>query len=218
MKQLYKVFQAITLLIAVSLSTACSSGETQEDEPVADPGTEQPGPDEPSEPDKPSIDGFYADMGNFANASDFNIFNTAIDNRQLLSVSTVDGVTTEYYATKEMFIDEDGRFNDFEPYMAFLYNKIKTSATAIELSGDNTYKIHTGVLYYDDRDYENTILYRFNAGRIFGKMAYLISDTKEYTYGIGGDKLVCSTGDVYTISDGLLKNEATGTILVRYTP
>lgn len=59
--------------------------------------------------------GYYTDLSYVAKQSDFNEINEAINNHELLKSYTYGGERHNYYATKDLFLDSEGGFDDTNP-------------------------------------------------------------------------------------------------------
>lgn len=160
--------------------------------------------------------GWYIDMNNVAKLSDFNEINTAINNHELLSSYSYGGERHNYYAEYDLFVDSEGRYGDFDAHFGRLRFSIHSMCIAIQIVDDSTIKDYIGSLYAEGKG-SGDMLYKINAGSIFGNMAYYGTPVYK-TYTKMGDKLYLADGTIYTItSDGLVK-DGESTTMKKYNP
>lgn len=155
------------------------------------------------------LKGWYTNLSEVAKQSDFNVINEAIDNEEVLSSYRYGGQTHKHIASYDEFIDSDGAYHDSDASFGRLRFTISTPINAIRIVDDSTILFYSAWLYIDGRGLGDTV-YKFDAGRIFGNMAYYGTPTY-YTYAQVENKLVVSNGDIYTVVDGgLIKDGSSG--------
>lgn len=152
----------------------------------------------------------------FATAADFEEINVAIDNHELLSSSRYH----EVYAEVESFLSEDGGWNSFDWYLGRLCEAGPDGwSEVIHIVDDTKIEIY-GLHLYKDTGTTNSKgerrIYRFNAGRHFGKMAYYGSPST-YFYVKTGNKIAVSNGNIYALTaEGLIGRS--GNIMPPFKP
>ena len=155
------------------------------------------------------IKGWYTNLNLVAKQSDFNVINQAINNNEVLSSYKYGGVTHTYVASRNLFIDNDGRYSDSNAHFGRLRFSIQTPINVIRIVDDNSLLFYSGWLYEDGASSDDAI-YKIYAGSIFGNMTYYGTPTY-YTYARIDNKIILSNGDIYTIIDGdLIKDGSSG--------
>lgn len=166
------------------------------------------------------LTGYYTDLNKPAKQSDFNELNTAINNGELLTSYHYGGQTHNYWADYDLFINEEGRYDDSDPHCGRLRWAIKnTQIKVIHIIDKSTLTVYYANLYVDNSSGANSRekVYKLYAGSIFGNMAYCDNPTY-YTYVKEDNKIVVSNGDIYTItSNGLIK-DGSSSLLSKYDP
>lgn len=165
-----------------------------------------------SEGGQGGLTGWYTDLSQVAKQSDFNAINEAIDNEEVLSSYR----TGKYIASYDLFIDSDGEFRDSNAYFGRLRFAIPIVINSIRIVDSNTLLFYVGFLYVDGRG-DGDSIYKLNAGRIFGNMAYYGSPTY-YTYAKADNKIIVSNGDIFTIVDGGLIKDGSSSRWSKYDP
>lgn len=163
------------------------------------------------------LQGWYTDLSQPAQQSDFNEINTAINNHELLSSY---GSGNNYYATYDLFIDDDyGNYYDGAAYFGRLRNSVNKTIWALQIVDESTLKIYSGVLYPEGGYGTNGMeaFYKLYAGSIFGNMAYYATSTY-YTYVKSDNKIVITNGDIYTITGNSLIKDGSSILLSKYDP
>lgn len=160
--------------------------------------------------------GYYTDLSCVAKQSDFNEINEAINNNELLASYKYGGEWHNYYATKGLFIESDGRFSDFDANCGRLRFTITCQINVIRIVDDNTLYVYYAWLYEEGRG-SGDVVYKIYAGPIFGNMAYREKPTI-YSYVVVDNKLIVSNGDIYTISGNTIRKDGSSSILTKYNP
>lgn len=163
------------------------------------------------------LQGWYTDLSQPAQQSDFNEINTAINNHELLSSY---GSGNNYYATYDLFIDDDnGNYYDGAAYFGRLRNAVNKAIWALQIVDESTLKIYSGVLYPEGGYGTNGMeaFYKLYAGSIFGNMAYYATPTY-YTYVKSDNKIIITNGDIYTITGNSLIKDGSSILLSKYDP
>lgn len=160
--------------------------------------------------------GYYTDLSYVAKQSDFNEINEAINNHELLKSYYYGGERHNYYATKDLFIQSDGSFSDFDPNCGRLRFSINSQITVIRIVDDNTLYVYYAWLYEEGYG-RGDVVYKIYAGPIFGNMAYREEPTI-YSYVVVENKLIVSNGDIYTISGNTIRKDGSSSILTKYNP
>lgn len=163
-----------------------------------------------------SLRGWYTDLSYVATQSDFNVINAAINNHEVLSSYRYGGQTHTYVASRDLFINSDGMYNDVEPYLGRLRFSISNPINAIRIVDDSTLLFYVGWLYEDGKGDGDTV-YRLYAGSIFGNMAYCGSPLY-YSYIRTDNMIIVSNGDIYTIVDGGLVKNGSSSPWSKYDP
>jgi len=203
-KYLQKLF--FLLLMAFSLSFVCvACSDDEEDEQIEE-------IDENS-----GIKGWYTNLNDLGKQSDFDEINKAIRNREVLSSYRYGGETHEYVASRDLFINSNGRFNDSDAYYGRLRFSAPTLINVIRILDEQTLVFYVGGLYEDGAYNDGEALYTFYAGNIFGNMTYYGTPTY-YTYAKVENKLVVTNGDIYTITSSGLIKEGSSDLLSKYDP
>ena len=162
------------------------------------------------------LKGWYTDLSSVAKESDFNEINKAIHNHEVLSSYRYDGEIHEYVASRDLFFNDDGYYNDYESYFGRLRFSITSQITVIHILDEQTLQVYYASLYETGTSKEDAV-YSFYAGPIFGNMTYYGSPSY-YTFFRVDNKLILSNGDIYTVtSSGLIKDGDT-TLLSKYDP
>lgn len=158
--------------------------------------------------------GYYTKFDWVAQTSDFDEINEAINNHELLADY---GKYGKYYATYDLFIDEDGCFSTSDNHCGRLRFSVDNFINVIRILDSNTLLFYSASLYVDGMG-EGDELYKLYAGPIFGNLTY--KDTPSYyTYTvIDNNKIVVSNGDIYTIVDGGLIKDGSSSIWSKYDP
>ena len=147
------------------------------------------------------LKGWYLNLNSVAKQSDFDEINKAIRNKEVLTSYKYN----EYIASRDLFINSDGSYNDSDSHFGRLRFSIDFLINVVRILDDQTLVFYIGHLYEDGASH-NEALYTFYAGSIFGNMTYYGTPTY-YTYAKVGNKLIVSNGDVYTVtSNGLIKD------------
>ena len=158
------------------------------------------------------LKGWYLDLSSVAKQSDFNEINKAIRNKEVLTSYKYN----EYVASRDLFINSDGSYNDTDSHFGRLRFSIDFFINVVRILDDQTLVFYIGYLYEDGAS-NNEALYTFYAGSIFGNMTYYGTPTY-YTYAKVGNKLIVSNGDIYTVtSDGLIK-DGSSALWSKYDP
>ena len=147
--------------------------------------------------------------------------NTAINNNEILYKSKYN----TYYATPDLFFDEDGQFDCSDHKHGRFRFAIDDQAHVIRIISNTTLVEYYAWLYDDNasgaRDLET--VYQIYAGPIFGYMKYC-DEGRTYTYTRVEDKLYVYSADevraIYTImDDGLLEDGSSySNIMTKYDP
>ena len=95
------------------------------------------------------IKGWYTNLNLVAKQSDFNVINQAINNNEVLSSYKYGGVTHTYVASRNLFIDNDGRYSDSNAHFGRLRFSIQTPINVIRIVDDNSLLFYSGWLYED---------------------------------------------------------------------
>lgn len=170
------------------------------------------------EPDENSgLKGWYTDLSDLGKQSDFDKINTAIRNREVLSSYKYGGETHEYVASRDLFINSDGRYNDSDAYYGRLRFTAPTLINVIRILDEQTLVFYTGWLYEDGAYNAGEALYTFYAGSIFGDMTYYGTPTY-YTYAKIDNKLIVSNGDIYTVTSSGLIKDGSSDLWSKYDP
>ncbi|MBR1686923.1 MAG: hypothetical protein IJ710_00115 [Prevotella sp.] len=162
------------------------------------------------------LKGWYTDLNAVAKQSDFNIINEAIYNGEVLSSYRYGGQTHTYVASRDLFIDGDGMYNDSDAHFGRLRFTIPTPIVAIRILDDQTLISYNPMLYIDDASSEDAV-YRLYAGPVFGNMTYYGSGSY-YTYVKVENKIIVSNGDIYTVIDGGLIKDGSSSKWSKYDP
>ena len=160
--------------------------------------------------------GYYTDLSYVAKQSDFNEINEAINNHELLKSYTYGGERHNYYATKDLFLDSEGGFDDTNPNCGRLRFSINSQIWVLRIVDDNTLYVYYAWLYEEGRG-SGDVVYKIYAGPIFGNMAYREKPTI-YSYVVVDNKLIVSNGDIYTISGNTIRKDGSSSILTKYNP
>lgn len=158
--------------------------------------------------------GYYAKLDMIAKTSDFDEINEAINNHELLE----DYGHKKYYATYDLFINEEGWFTTSGQNCGRLRFSVDYDfINVIRILDSNTLLFYSASLYVDGMG-EGDELYKLYAGPIFGNLTY--KDTPSYyTYTVvDNNKIVVSNGDIYTIVDGGLIKDGSSSIWSKYDP
>jgi len=162
------------------------------------------------------LKGWYTNLNDVAKQSDFNKLNEAINNGEVLSSYRYGGQTHTYVASRDLFIDSDGMYNDSDAYFGRLRFSIQTLINAIRIVDDHTLVFYVAWLYEDGASSDD-VIYKLYAGSIFGNMTYYGSGSY-YTYVKVENKIVVSNGDIYTVIDGGLILDGSSEKWSKYDP
>lgn len=145
--------------------------------------------------------GMYYCPDDIAVPSDFTEINTAINNNELI-YKTPYG-TYKTYATVDLFIRDDGSWDDFDAHHGRFRFSIKSQAKFIKVKNSSTVNIYYGWLYKDGTGNGGDKLHEVNVANPIGKLAYY--DTPmTYSYVFDGSRMTLDNGDVYIYEDGAL--------------
>lgn len=169
------------------------------------------------------LKGWYISKNGIPHIVDFASLNIAIRNNQLLYSSKYIG---DVYASRDIFFFSDGSFGDFD-YDKGIFEDYddkmgwELSKEVIRIIDDETL-IRAFVGLYDKDMVNNDNLvsyYRIYAGEIFGYLDYMGYDNIS-TYYKAGNKIILSSGDIYTIVDGGLVREgySMSEVMTKYDP
>ncbi len=174
------------------------------------------------ESESSGIRGWYCTEA--ATASDFDEINEAIADNELLSDYKYGGKIHKYYATRDLFIDSDGYFNDSDAHFGRLRFSIDDIVVNVVQIVDNSTLIKYNAMLCESGSSvtrRGEVVYKIYAGHIFGNMDYCDENGGTvYTYVKSGNKIITSSGDVYTFVDGgLLKDGSSmSNIMRKYDP
>ncbi len=172
--------------------------------------------DEKEEKESSGLKGWYTDLSYVARQSDFDKINSAINSHEVLSSYHYGGSDHTYVASRDLFIDRDGRFYDSDAYFGRLRFSIHACIEVIRIVDDQTLISYIGYLYETGASRDEAI-YSLYAGPIFGNMTYYAPGSY-YTYVKADNKLIVTNGDIYTItSEGLIK-DGSSVRLSKYDP
>ncbi len=180
-----------------------------------------------SDDDKSSngLIGWYRNDSYIATTSDFDRVNQAIKDHELLA----DYRHIDYYATRDLFFDEDGRwctstssgkYGVCEGIPKSKYHWI----SPMRIINNNTLEYYQGADLWDPDYVPNDALIhgRVYAGEYIGDLVYYCEDEEPYstyTYVREGNKIIVTNGDIYTIcEDGSLIKDGSSYKLNKYTP
>ncbi len=156
--------------------------------------------------DSDSLYGWYTVLSDVGKESDFDEIEKAIDNDEVLSSYKYGGETHEYVASKGLFIDSNGRYNDSDAYFGRLRFNVPNPINVIHILDEQTLVFYSGFLYKSGANKTEEALYTFYSGKFFGTMTYY-GTPAYYTYVKVDNKLIVTNGDIYTItSSGLIKD------------
>ena len=181
-----------------------------------------------SDDDKSSSNGligWYADIDNIATTSDFDRVNQAIKDYELLA----DYRHIDYYATRDLFFDEDGRWCTSTSSGKYgVCGGIPKSKfhwiSPIRIINNNTLEYYHIAHLWDPDYVPNDALIHGHvyAGKQIGDLVYYCEDEEPYstyTYVREGNKIIVTNGDIYTIyDDGTLRRDGSSFKLKKYTP
>lgn len=160
--------------------------------------------------------GWYINKSSVAKASDFDKINTAIANHELLTSYYYGGEYHNYYATRDLFIDDDGSYSDSHANFGKLRFSVPSQCHAIQIVNDNTIKVYYAWLYVDGKGTGDAV-YRIYAGSVFGNMTYYGMPTYK-TYTRMDDKLFLLDGTIYTITANGLVMDGSSEVMEKYDP
>lgn len=163
--------------------------------------------------------GYYTDLSLVAKTSDFDEINEAIRNNELLYTSEY--TKEKYYATPELFMNEEGMWTDFDHHHGRFRFYIKDILfPVIHIVNDNTLKMQSPSCFLYFEGYGNgEEVYKLYAGPIFGNMAYICYGWRTFTYThLDTNKIIVSNGDIYTIVNGGIIKDGSSVILTKYNP
>ena len=156
--------------------------------------------------------GYYTRFDWVAQTSDFDEINEAINNHELLE----DYGHKKYYATYDLFINEEGWFTTSGQNCGRLRFSVDGDwINFIRILDSNTLLFYAAHLYIDGMG-EGDELYKLYAGPIFGNLTY--KDTPSYYTVVDNNKIVVSIGDIYTIVYGGLIKDGSSSIWSKYDP
>ena len=170
--------------------------------------------------------GWYRNDSRIATTSDFDRINQAIENHELLSSYKYGGERHDYYATRDLFFDEDGRWQSSDAYYG-VCRFIPDDAPWIQpmrIVNNNTLEYYYSADLWDPDYVPNDALIhgRVYAGEYIGDLVYYcegIDPYSTYTYIREGNKIIVTNGDIYTIcEDGSLIKDGSSYKLNKYTP
>lgn len=162
------------------------------------------------------LKGWYTNLNEVAKQSDFNKINEAIQNEEVLSSYNIGGYKYTYVASRDLFIDGSGMYNDGNAHFGYLRFSIQSCISAIRIVDDTTLLSYIAYLYEDGTRSDDAV-YSFYAGLIFGNMTYYGTPIY-YTYAKVDNKIVVSNGDIYTIVDGGLVKDGSSGRWSKYDP
>lgn len=169
-----------------------------------------------------SLNGWYADLEQFAQESDFDEINEAIRNEEVLYKTKYN----TYIATRDLFFSENGMWHDTNwevgRFRFYLWDQGKFQVPIIHIINNNTLALYYANLYdanssMEREDDEN--LYKFYAGPIFKEMVYR-DFAKLYTYSKVDNKIIVTNGDIFTITEkGLIQEgSSSSNIMSKFDP
>ena len=143
-------------------------------------------------------------------ASAFKDASEAIMSLSLFTAGRYSGRVSgqSYVLQRSDYFDESGE------YKPKLYNTtpdysmdIESYANFIQIVDNNTLIKYSAQLFLagSSSTKGKKVLYRFNAGPVFGELVYCAtSDGQFYTYASDGSKIITSDGDIFTVSGKML--------------
>lgn len=167
---------------------------------------------EPDSDKDSGLKGWYLDLSSVAKQSDFDEINEAIRNQEVLKSYK----NYDYVASRDLFIDNDGRYSDTDSYFGRLRFSIQSFINVVRILDDQTLVFYIGYLYEDGASSDEA-LYSFYAGSIFGNMTYY-GTSSYYTYAKVDNKLIVSNGDIYTITSSGLIKDGSSALWSKYNP
>ena len=160
--------------------------------------------------------GWYTVLGDLPSQSDFNKLNEAINKQEVLSSYTYGGKKYTYVASRDLFINSDGSYQDDDAYFGRLRFTIKNPINAIRIVDDNTLISYVAFLYIDGAS-TGDVVYQLDGGSNFGRMTYY-GHGSYYTYVKVDDKIIVSNGDIYSITSGGLIKDGSSSMWSKYNP
>lgn len=165
-----------------------------------------------------SFSGWYADVSDIAQASDFERINEAIRNNECIYTT---GYSHNYdnYASRDIFFTENGMWNSLSAnygtcrFLPSADHRIE----AWHFVNNNTVIRHIAWLW--DPSYLSPAAEyaaKTYAGPIFGELVYYCENPSAYTYAKIENKILVSNGDIFTITDSGLIKDGTYNLLTKY--
>lgn len=173
-----------------------------------------------SEDDEVGLVGWYVNKNWLATANDFNEINKAIEQGEILSQYKYSGTTHTYFAARDLFFYSDGRYHDSDAYFGRLRFSVDSFINVYRIIDGNTMIFYIGDLYELNATgaQGKERLYTFDAGHIFGKMAYYATYSSYISYVKKENKIITSDGDIFTITASGIVQDGSSVVLTKYTP
>lgn len=166
------------------------------------------------------IKGWYVNKNDLASAGDFTEINKAIEQSEILSQYTYGGTVHKTIASRSLFIDDNGMYSDSKASFGRVRFSVNPIINVYRIIDDSTMMMYIGWLYELNATGARgkEMLYSFNAGHIFGTMAYYGDSPTYITYVKKDNKILTSEGEIFTVTSSGLVKDGTSIILSKYSP